>query len=82
MLPDEIKRTDQITYRSISVEGDEIEFSGGFTDLHTLSYLEILKGNGFGLADARSSINTVYDIRNATPVGIKNDYHPLCRNIK
>jgi UDP-N-acetyl-2-amino-2-deoxyglucuronate dehydrogenase len=78
-LPDAIKAKGQRTYRSITVEGEEIEFSKGFTDLHTLSYQEILKGNGFGLEDARKSIEIVYNIRNATPVGLKGDYHPLCR---
>lgn len=78
-LPDGIKEKGQRTYRSISVEGEEIEFSGGFTDLHTLTYQEILKGNGFGLEETKRSIQTVYDIRNASPKGIKGDYHPFCK---
>ncbi|MFO7879691.1 MAG: Gfo/Idh/MocA family oxidoreductase [Bacteroidota bacterium] len=78
-LPDNIKAQGQRTFRSITVEGEEIEFSKGFTDLHTLSYQEILKGNGFGLNDARKSIEVVYDIRNANPIGLKGDYHPLCK---
>ena len=44
------------TYRSITVNGDEIEFSGGFTDLHTVTYQNILNGNGFGIEDAKESI--------------------------
>lgn len=64
-LPKEIAEKGQRTYRSITVEGEEIEFSGGFTDLHTLSYQEILKGNGFGLEEARKSIEVVYNIRNS-----------------
>ena len=67
------------TYRSITVGNDELEFSEGFTDLHTTSYRDILSGNGFGLNDARSSIETVYAIRNAVPVGLKGDYHPFCK---
>ncbi|MBA6156278.1 Gfo/Idh/MocA family oxidoreductase [Tenacibaculum sp. S7007] len=63
-LPKEVKEKDQRTYRSITVDGEEIEFSGGFTELHTESYKEILKGNGFGLLDAKSSIEIVHDIRN------------------
>jgi hypothetical protein len=59
--------------------GDEIEFSQGFTDLHTKSYMEILKGNGFGLEEARKSIEIVHKIRNSTPIGLKGDYHPLCK---
>ncbi len=53
------------TYRSLTMEGEEIEFSDGFTDLHTKTYDEILKANGFGLADARSSIGIVHQIRNS-----------------
>lgn len=63
-LPDHVKAKGQRTYRSIRIEGEEIEFSEGFTDLHTKSYEEILKGNGFGLADARPSIDLVHAIRN------------------
>ncbi len=51
-------------YRSISVDGNEIEFSTGFADLHTELYKQILSGNGFGLEDAFPSIQTVYEIRN------------------
>lgn len=63
-LPDHVKAKGQRTYRSIRIEGEEIEFSEGFTDLHTKSYEEILKGNGFGLADAKPSIDLVHAIRN------------------
>jgi UDP-N-acetyl-2-amino-2-deoxyglucuronate dehydrogenase len=80
-VPTEILTTGQRTYRSIVVEGDELEFSGGFTDLHTVTYQEILKGNGFGLADSKVSIQTVHHIRNATPIGLSGDYHPYCKNI-
>ncbi len=65
------------TYRSITVDGEEIEFSGGFTDLHTESYKQILAGNGFGIVEARNSIEIVHDIRNQKPTGIKGDYHPF-----
>ncbi len=78
-VPDEIKAKGQRIYRSITVNGKEIEFSGGFTDLHTLSYQEILKGNGFGLDAIKSTIQTVYNIRNAVPIGLKGDYHPLLK---
>ncbi|MDD2196066.1 MAG: Gfo/Idh/MocA family oxidoreductase [Bacteroidales bacterium] len=80
-VPAGILATGQRTYRSIEVEGDELEFSGGFTDLHTVTYQEILKGNGFGLADSKVSIQTVHHIRNATPIGLSGDYHPYCKNI-
>lgn len=78
-IPEEIKVKEQRTYRSITVNGEEIEFSGGFTDLHTRSYQEILKGNGFGLEETKNSINTVYQIRNSSPVGLKGDFHPFCK---
>jgi UDP-N-acetyl-2-amino-2-deoxyglucuronate dehydrogenase len=78
-IPKEIKERGQRTYRSISIEGNHLEFSGGFGDLHTLLYQDILKGGGFGLAEARPSIQTVFEIRNAKPVGIIGDYHPFCK---
>ncbi len=77
MLPDDIKAKGQRTYRSIKMENQEIEFSDGFTDLHTASYRHILEGNGFGLQDARNSIQMVYNIRNASPTGLKGEFHPL-----
>lgn len=80
-IPNEIKERGQRTYRSITVDGEEIEFSGGFTDLHTLSYQSILTGNGFGLESARKSIQTVYEIRNAEKKALKGDFHPFVKNI-
>ncbi len=78
-LPGEQKTNGQRTYRSITLEGEEIDFSQGFTDLHTISYRDILNGKGFGLEEARNSIETVYTIRNSTPVGCMGDYHPFCK---
>ena len=80
-IPNEIKSQGQRTYRSIAVDGEEIEFSGGFTDLHTRSYEEILEGNGFGLEEAYGSINTVSTIRNLDAVGLKGEYHPFCKKV-
>ncbi|MEN0003599.1 MAG: Gfo/Idh/MocA family oxidoreductase [Bacteroidota bacterium] len=65
------------TYRSIQIEGEEFEFSGGFEDLHTKSYEAILAGEGFGIEEASNAIKIAYDIRNQEPVGLKGDYHPL-----
>ena len=79
VLPDEIKAKGQRTYRSISIEGEELEFSGGFTDLHTVSYQEILDGNGYGLEAPRQAIEIVHNIRNSNPVGLKGDYHPMAK---
>ena len=62
-IPDEIKRTGKRTFRTLTIENEELEFSEGFTDLHTLSYQQILTGNGFGISDARPSIEVVHTIR-------------------
>jgi UDP-N-acetyl-2-amino-2-deoxyglucuronate dehydrogenase len=78
-LPVDIIARDQRTFRSITVNGKEIEFSEGFTDLHTESYRKILEGNGFAAGDAKPSIEVAYTIRNAVPVGVKGDYHPYLR---
>jgi UDP-N-acetyl-2-amino-2-deoxyglucuronate dehydrogenase len=80
-IPAEIKANYKRTFRSIRVDGEEIEFSEGFADLHTLTYKEILAGRGFGLKDARPSVETAYIIRNATPVGLKGEYHPILKTI-
>ena len=64
-LPGAARERGQRTYRSIRIDGDEVEFSEGFTDLHTASYEQILGGNGFGIADARPSISLVHAIRSA-----------------
>lgn len=78
-VPDNVRNSGQRTYRSITVNGEEIEFSGGFADLHNRSYEEILKGNGFGLEDNRVAIETVANIRNAKPEGLTGDYHPMLK---
>jgi UDP-N-acetyl-2-amino-2-deoxyglucuronate dehydrogenase len=80
-LPKEIREAGQTTYRSITVDGEEIEFSGGFTDLHTRSYEEILKGNGFGLDEAYASISMVSTIRTLEAIGIEGDYHSFCKKV-
>ena len=80
-IPKEVKIQGQTTFRSITIEGKEIEFSEGFKDLHTRSYEEILIGKGFGLEEAYSSINILSEIRKLTPLGLKNDYHPFCKKI-
>lgn len=78
-LPEEVKSSGKRTFRSIVLDKTSVEFSEGFTDLHTKSYEEILKGRGFGLKDAQSSIQIVYQIRNSNPVGLKGSYHELCK---
>jgi UDP-N-acetyl-2-amino-2-deoxyglucuronate dehydrogenase len=79
-LPADIRNKGQRTFRSINISGSELEFSEGFTDLHTRSYENILDDQGFGLDEARNSIETVYNIRNQAPVGAKGDYHPFLKN--
>ena len=79
VLPQEIKAKGQRTYRSITIEGEELEFSGGFTDLHTKVYKGVLEGNGYGLEDARQAIEIVHDIRNSEPIGLKGEYHPFAK---
>jgi len=80
-LPGAVAVTGQRTYRSITVNGEEIEFSGGFTDLHTRSFEEILAGRGFGLEDNRVAIEIVSEIRNATPLGVVGNFHPFLKKI-
>ena len=80
-IPKKIKEKGLTTFRSIKVDGDDIEFSGGFTELHTLSYNEIIRKNGFGLDEAIGSIQTVSQIRNMLPIGLKGDYHPFCKKV-
>ena len=77
LIPDEIKDLGQRTYRSIHVEGEELEFSSGFTDLHTRVYESILGGYGFSLNEARQAIEIVHTIRNSKPIGLKGEYHPF-----
>ena len=66
----------QMTYRSVTVNGDEIEFSGGFTDLHTASYEGILAGQGFGLEVVRPSIEVVHALRHAAIEPGRGEQHP------
>ena len=61
------------------MEGEEIEFSDGFTELHTQSYQEILSGGGFRISAAKPCIQVVHDIRHANPIGLTGDYHPLAK---
>ena len=80
-IPLSFKKSGKRTYRSVTVNGEEIEFSEGFADLHTLTYQEILAGRGFGLKEARQSVETAYNIRNSKPIGLQGDYHPILLTI-
>lgn len=76
-LPKQALEQGKRTYRKMEMDGKEIEFSDGFTELHTESYKKILVGEGFGLDQAYQSIKIVHDIRNTRAIGLKGDYHPL-----
>ena len=80
-IPDDVKKSGKRTFRSITVDGEEIEFSEGFTELHTETYKEILAGRGFGIEEARQSVETVHTIRNSKPSGLKGEYHPFLKTL-
>lgn len=80
-VPEQIRAQGQRTFRSITVDGREIEFSGGFTDLHTRSYEEIIAGRGFGLEDNRVAIETVSHIRKAK-LETGGDQHPMVTKVR
>lgn len=78
-LPEDVRKRGQRAYRSIKIEGEEIEFDSGFADLHSKSYEQILAGNGFELPQAIPSIELTHLIRTQQPIGLQNDYHPFAR---
>lgn len=79
-LPDEVKGK-KSTYRNIDISGEQLEFSEGFTDLHTVSYQEILAGRGYGLNAARHAVETVNFIRTAPLSKITVDVHPFVKGL-
>jgi UDP-N-acetyl-2-amino-2-deoxyglucuronate dehydrogenase len=81
-VPKANKEQGMRTFRTLTVEDEEIEFSDGFSDLHTESYRRILAGNGFGMKDTRPSVEIAHQIRNSIPVGIKGDYHPFLKKLR
>ena len=78
-LPEQAKAEGKPTYRSITLDGQELEFSTGFTDLHTQSYNKILNNEGYRISEALPSLEIVSDIRTATPVGAQGEYHPFVK---
>lgn len=76
-MPAPIRATGARTYRSLTIEDEAFEFSGGFTELHDKSYADILSGNGFSLAAIRPAIELVHQIRQATPGPLDGRHHPL-----
>ena len=82
-VPDTQRSVGQRTYRSITVDGEEIEFSGGFTELHNRSYEEILAGRGFGLEENRTAVATVAAIRHSTPAhSALGEGHPFLTRLR
>lgn len=78
-VPETIRARDQRMYRSITVDGQEIEFSQGFADLHTEIYRDVLSGKGLGIEDARPSISLVHEIRRADVTGVNENAHPYLK---
>lgn len=78
-LPPNAVEGEKRTYRTLAIDGEEFEFSAGFTELHTESYREVFAERGFRPADVQGCIALVESIRTATPVGLTGDYHPLAR---
>jgi len=76
-IPKELQKQDQRTYRSILIDDQEIEFSDGFSDLHTKIYERTLAGRGFGIEDARPSLEIVHKISTTDPTGKKQNSHRL-----
>lgn len=76
-LPEQAIAANKRTYRSITVDGQEVEFSEGFADLHTRSYEEILNGNGFGIETILPAIRVAHAIRTLPPIGLKDQFHPM-----
>lgn len=81
-LPEIALSAGKRTYRSLTIEGEEFEFSEGFTDLHTIAYKHILSGEGFGIHDALPSIEVAHSIRNSEVSELKGDYHPYLKTLR
>lgn len=80
-LPETATECGLSTFRSITVDGKEIEFSEGFTDLHSVVYQETIEGRGFGIEDARAAINIAHKIRNTEPTGKCENSHPFLKHL-
>lgn len=78
-IPAGISEKGQRIYRSITIDGEEIEFTDGFSGLHTMVYNDILSGGGFGIEEARPSIELAYRIRNASPISNRFNEHSFLK---
>ena len=80
VIPEHVKLKGARTYRSLIIENEEFEFSGGFTELHTISYKAILNGKGFRISESKKAIELVHEIRNLIPAGLDGNHHDLANN--
>ena len=78
-LPKEVAQSGQRTYRTITINNEELEFSAGFTDLHTESYKHILAGNGFVISETLKSLELAHQLRHAKIAPLTNDFHPFAK---
>ena len=78
-LPNKVLDSGKSVFRQLVINNEIFEFSEGFTDLHSESYHQIMRGNGFGLDEVRPCVQMIYEIRNARPIGLKGDYHPFAK---
>ena len=78
-LPQEVSESGQRTYRTITIDNEELEFSAGFTDLHTESYKHILSGDGFGISETLKSLELAHQLRHAKTEPLNNDFHPFAK---
>jgi UDP-N-acetyl-2-amino-2-deoxyglucuronate dehydrogenase len=81
-LPNPPESGKPATFRSIKMNGEEFEFTEGFTDLHTRTYEEVLAGRGYGLVDAKPAVDIASNIRRSRPVGLQGDYHPMLKKAR
>ena len=78
-LPEKVRQDGGYAYRSLTLDGEEVDLSAGFTDLHTEVYRDILNGGGYGIDDARPAVEVAYQIRNSTVVKPNRFAHPFLR---
>ncbi len=78
-IPENVRLQGKRTFRSMEVDGEQIEFSDGFTELHTNSYKDILNGGGFRIDASKQAIVIVHEIRTKEPIGLKGDFHPFAK---
>ncbi|PJF26733.1 MAG: oxidoreductase, partial [Phototrophicales bacterium] len=79
-LPEAVRASGGYAFRSLTIDGQEVEFSEGFGDLHTRVYEQVLAGSGFGIETARPSLELVYQIRHADTALSPKVLHPILSN--